>query len=356
NTGSATLSGATVTIPGAVNAVSNTTASATNALTIGGAINTAIATLTGATITIPGTVSASNANLTAGAIDIAGRASATQSLTLTAAGSISETGVLVTPLLTGSAGTTAALTGVSQTANQIGQINGFSAGQQLTVNDGVNLLLSGRIAAPLLVVNDSPAEITLANGAVIATGGVARPRGIVLTATNNPIANHAAFGGGAYLTDFTQLGTSTITGIDGGPSILGINATAGHHIRFDPVGGLRGPTTWLVLQTTGSGTISGNVFVGALDVLVNGIGGSANLFGTVAGVTGVQAAGAGNIAPTKNANFRFNSCAIGSVNCVLLPAQAIPVGNPLDDFSLGAIANPNDEDDLLLPVVSDEDY
>ena len=44
------------------------------------------------------------------------------------------------------------------------------------------------------------------------------------------------------------------------------------------------------------------------------------------------------------------------MNCVLLPTEAISVGNPLDDFSLGAIGNPNDEEDLLLPVVSDEDY
>ncbi len=224
------------------------------------------------------------------------------------------------------------------------------------MNDGENLLLSGRLAAPLLIVNDSPFEITLANGATIATGGEARPVGIALTPTNNPIADHANFGGGAYLTDFTQVGTSTVVGIGGGPAILGIDALAGHNIKFDPVGGLHGLNTWLVLQTVGNATITGNVFVRSLDVLHSGQGGSSDLFGAINSITGVFAAGAGNISPARNANFRFNSCAIGSVNCVLLPTEAIPVGNPLDDFSLGAIGDPNDEDDLLLPVVSDEDY
>ncbi len=111
-----------------------------------------------------------------------------------------------------------------------------------------------------------------------------------------------------------------------------------------------------MLQISGADTITGNVFVRSLDVLFSGVGGSANLFGTISGINGVQAAGAGGIEPGRNAAFRFNNCAISSVNCVLLPALTLPTADPLNDFSLGTAGNPNDDDDLLLPVVSDEDY
>ena len=60
--------------------------------------------------------------------------------------------------------------------------------------------------------------------------------------------------------------------------------------------------------------------------------------------------------PSPNSNFRFNTCPIRSVNCVLLPAQGIPVANPLNDIYFGTLFNPNDDDDLLLPIVSDQDY
>ena len=84
--------------------------------------------------------------------------------------------------------------------------------------------------------------------------------------------------------------------------------------------------------------------------------GSARLTGTVAGLTGPAAAGAAGIQPNPNSNFRFNSCPIHSVNCVLLPALAVPTANPLNDIDFGSLFNPNDQDDLLLPIVSDQDY
>ena len=57
-----------------------------------------------------------------------------------------------------------------------------------------------------------------------------------------------------------------------------------------------------------------------------------------------------------DSNFRFNSCPIHSVNCVLLPTLGIPMANPLNDINIGSLYNPNDQDDLLLPIVSDQDY
>jgi hypothetical protein len=76
----------------------------------------------------------------------------------------------------------------------------------------------------------------------------------------------------------------------------------------------------------------------------------------VTGLSGPAAAGAAGIQPSPNANFRINSCPIGSVNCVLLPTQGVPTANPLNDINIGTLFNPNDDDDLLLPIVSDQDY
>ncbi|HEX5326150.1 MAG TPA: hypothetical protein VFW75_05745, partial [Acetobacteraceae bacterium] len=330
--GGADLHAASIAIPGAMSAAGNLTATASNEVSVPGALNAGSATLSGNSITIHG------------------RSTAGTSMALISAGTIDATdGNLTTPLLTGSAGTNATLSG----SNQIGQLNNFSAGGTLEVNDDSALLLSGAIVAPLILVND-PQQITLGDGAQIVTGGIARPPSLVLTATgsNSPLADPAAFGG-AYLTDFQQIGNSTVSGIGGGPSILGIVANPGKSISFSNLSGLN---TWVVLQTVGNASITGNLFVKSLDVVHSGLGGSANLFGEINGLPGVQAAGAGKIAPTINASFRFNNCTISSVNCILLPTLTIPTANPLNDFSLTASSSPDDDEDLLLPIVSDEDY
>jgi hypothetical protein len=93
-----------------------------------------------------------------------------------------------------------------------------------------------------------------------------------------------------------------------------------------------------------------------LDVIQTGGSGSTQLTGTVGGFSGPAAAGAAGIQPGPGSNFRFNSCPIASVNCVLVSALAIPTANPLNDINVGSLYNPNDQDDLLLPIVSDQDY
>ena len=78
--------------------------------------------------------------------------------------------------------------------------------------------------------------------------------------------------------------------------------------------------------------------------------------GSVTGLTGPAAAGAAGIVPNPNSNFRFNQCAIQSVSCILLPGEAVPTANPLNDINIGTLFNPNEDEDLLLPIVSDQDY
>ena len=60
--------------------------------------------------------------------------------------------------------------------------------------------------------------------------------------------------------------------------------------------------------------------------------------------------------PAKGATIRFNNCPIGTVGCVLLAGVPLPVGNPIQFLTLGILVPPNDEGDLLLPLVSDEDF
>jgi hypothetical protein len=119
--------------------------------------------------------------------------------------------------------------------------------------------------------------------------------------------------------------------------------------------GLQAPSTWLILNVTG-GQINGNVFVNALDISFTSPGAGGLIGGSIGGLTGQAAAGAANIQPAIDSNFRFNSCAVHSVNCVLLPTQGIPTANPLNDINISTLYNPNEEDDLLLPIVSQQDY
>ncbi|HEY1588690.1 MAG TPA: hypothetical protein VGG00_03070, partial [Rhodanobacter sp.] len=164
---------------------------------------------------------------------------------------------------------------------------------------------------------------------------------------------------GAFLNvgSFTQIGNSMVIGYNsaGDPSILLIDVTGGGNITFSSTGGLTGTSTWMVLDI-GTGTASGNIFVQNLDINRAGATGSTTLSGTINGVSGLAAAAAAGIQPGPNSSFRFNSCPIQSVNCILLPELKPPVANPLNDFSIGSFYNPNDQDDLLLPIVSDQDY
>jgi hypothetical protein len=328
-------------------------------LTIGGTVNGGPSvTLFGSgsiTVAAGGAVSGNTVTTTAtGNLDIAGAVQGSNSLALVSStGSIAETGTLTTALLTGSAAGDASLTGTAS-SNSVVQLASFASGGTLTLTDGVALAITGPLTAPTIVINTGANTMTLADQAVITTGGTARPPGTVTTFPGDTPANTT---NGAFLTTaagFTQQGTSTILG-SSGPSVLRINAIGAANITFDKTAGLQGTNTWLILDI-GSGKATGQISVKDLDVIQTGQGGSANLTGTVTGLTGSAAAGASGIQPVPNANFQINSCPIHSVSCVLLPTLSVPVQNPLNDIDIGTLFNPNEDQDLLLPIVSDQDY
>jgi hypothetical protein len=275
-------------------------------------------------------------------------------------GSITEAGTLIVGTLTGHSANATQLNWPGTVSNRIAKVNNFSA-TELDIKDGAPLTLSGTITAPLIQIDTGSNPLTIASGTTLVTDGEARPPGTFGSSFHDPATDPGKYGG-AYLSDFTQQGAVTVVSPTNGDSIVEITANAGGNIAFDPTpgSGLTGTHTWLIVKVPGatSGTISGNVYVKWLDVIFDrgSSGGGANLFGTIDGIPGQVAAGAGHITPQPDARFRFNTCAIGSVNCVVLPVEVLPLTNPLEEFSLGSLMNPFNEDELFLPIVSDRDY
>jgi hypothetical protein len=235
------------------------------------------------------------------------------------------------------------------------QLASFTSGQTLTLDDGVGLTITGPLTAPSIVIDTGANPLTLADKATITTGGIDRPPGIIPSTDFPP--KKLTTNGAYFMTSsgFTQIGTSTILGFGGGPSVLRISAGGNANITFDPLAGLQGKNTWLILDI-GTGKASGQINVKNLDVNQTSQAGAAGLTGSVTGLTGAAAAGVSGIQPSPNSNFRINSCPIASVNCVLLSTLAVPTANPLNDINIGTLSNQNDEYDLLLPIVSDQDY
>jgi len=319
-------------------------------LTIAGSVNGGSSASIGVAgaLTISGIVTADTIALTAtGGMTVPGSVVDANSVTLTAGGSIDETGTLVAGLLTGSAAGNASLTGGG---NQVANLGSFTAGGSFALTDATDLLIGATLTAPKIVIDAGGNQIVFADGATIVTGGTARPPGVL---ANFPSAANSANGAFLAAGNFVQQGNSFLVGLAGGPDIVRIDASGGR-IGLDHTGGLQGPQTWLILGLT-SAEATGNLFVQTLNLQYAGAS-SASLVGSIAGLTGLAAADAAGILPAPNANFRFNSCVIGSVNCVLLPSENVPTANPLNELDIGTLSSPEEQDDMLLPIVSEWDY
>jgi hypothetical protein len=120
------------------------------------------------------------------------------------------------------------------------------------------------------------------------------------------------------------------------------------------IGQLTGKTTDLILVTRSGGIASGTIDVAGL--LVIGTGGKAELFGSIAGVNGQAAANRASISPQPGSDYRFNTCPIRSVNCVIIPVQTVPPISPLRDIPIIRDRPTQDDTDVQLPNVSEEDY
>ncbi len=296
------------------------TLSDTGPLSVTGAVSATTVTIGGAagstptSLAVGGSLSATSAvTLTAGAISIPGLVSdggsGTTTLTATTGG-IAESGTLIAGTLTGSAAGAVGLIGATPGSNQVATLDGFTA-PAFTLDDGSNLLVSSVLNATDITLSAPTSQITLASGASIVTGGVTPPsKPGPLIAAQEP-SNGAP---GAYIqaATFTQVGTSTLLGQGAGTPTLQISITKS--ALFDPPLGLQAGSGWLILNL-GAGTAGGDVFVRALNVTYDAPG-SANLFGTIDGISGKVAAASGFIQPSVNGAYLFNGCDIGAPACL----------------------------------------
>jgi hypothetical protein len=289
-------------------------------------------------------------------------AGVTGTLTLNAlGGSIDASrGAITAGVLTDSVTTDGAAT-FTDLANAVATLGPFASTGTLSLTDHTALTLTGILSAPLIIINTQTNPLTMAAGTTLVTSGTAAPNQLTLTPGQVPTNPPPSNGVGAYFSSgaFTQLGTGTVTPITGSANtILSLSVVDGANVTF---AGLTAPTTWLILGLDAADSkVTGTVAVKSLTLVLpaNSVPSdfSVTLQGTVGGVSGQEAAGEGGIIPTKGATIQFNNCPIGTVGCVLLSGVPVPAGSPLQFLTLGILVAPSDEGDLLLPLVSDEDF
>jgi hypothetical protein len=336
-----------------------------------------------ASVSLPGP----NRIVTVGSASAAGNLILTNDLALTVAGPVTvggalllnETGNLVfaqaAPVTASTvtindagnltiAGVVKGTTGVTISDTGAMTLNGgiVSTGGTIALTDTDAIAFGGLLSAPGIYVNNGTVGTFAVNsGATIRTNGPARPNGALSKTQLDNLTPRDVNGvpnglPGFYVEtgSFTESGPMTVSGLSGATSIVRIDAYEG--IQFGTPG-LSARNTWLVIELLGNGAKSkGSINAEALDLYfstqVQATG--AALAGTVDGLGGEAAAGASHIVPSTGNSYQVNGCPISSINCVLLTTQGVPTASPLRDFVFGSIFNLTDEDDLLLPLVSDQ--
>ena len=227
-------------------------------------------------------------------------------------------------------------------------LNGrMTAGTSLFVGAGTGATLAGSVAAPLLSVA-APA-IRLSGGTIL-TGGGPLPTGTRQAAL--PVAGTAGTGAFFQTRGFVQSGTTTFAGLPGSSgTTVRVTLSGNGSITL---GTFAARSSTLILDL-GNGSASGGPFqVASLYVIYQPGGGTADLQGQVGGLSGNAAASAATVFPFPSRNFRINSCAVASVNCIVLTPQTVPVGNPLKELSLSFFREQDDESQLVVPNVTDQ--
>lgn len=224
------------------------------------------------------------------------------------------------------------------------------AGNSLSVGAGTTATLAGGEAAPLLTV---VAPAIRLEGGTITTAGAAQPTGTRQSAlpTAATAATGAFFQAGS---SFTQTGATTFAAPPGssGSTVRVTLASGGGTATF---GSLSAPASTLILDLGSGAVTGGRISVGSLYLIyAAGGAGSADLQAQVGGQEGNAAAASSTVFPFASRSYRINSCAVASVNCIVLTPQTVPVGNPLKELSLSFFREQDDDDQLIVPNVSDQ--
>ncbi len=330
-----------LTIPGLISGQTGVTITETGAMNVAGTI------LSGA-----GTVGVADI----GTLNVEGIISGQSGVTQSATGDMNLSGLIVSgagAVMITDAGVLSLINGNGATNSpNIGVTSSIVAATTIGITDLNTMSLGGLLSAPRIVVNNGAGSATFLPGTQIVTSGRTRPRGSLSVSQLPTSANPTDLG--FFMTTGALLQTGTLT-VTGTPSVMRIDASTSINLALSPAG-IVAPDTWFILGETNGAKAAGFVVVLNLDAFFTGAGAGSTLTGTVGGLNGNAAAGASGIVPSTNSTFRINGCPIASVNCVLLTTQGIPAASPLRDFVIGSVFNPTDEDDLLLPLVSDEVY
>ena len=246
-----------------------------------------------------------------GSVTLAGDMTAPSvNLVSTAGGIVQIAGTLSADVLTGGAFALAQFgsSAPGPLAN-VGTLAGFVVSNgKFSLANAQALTVDGLSAANFSVT--APRQITLAGGTIATTGQpVDAQKGSKPADPGSYFLVKPAGG----VSSFVQTGTTKVQPLGSSDATLRIDVGAGGTIKL---GNLVAPAATLVLGAT-TASATGSIDVGRL--LVLGGNGSSVLFGTVAGLTGPDAAATSEITPGVNVNYLLNYCVIGSASCVIVP-------------------------------------
>jgi len=181
-------------------------------------------------------------------------------------------------------------------------LGNFAASGPLILNDTAPLTVAGPLSAASVALTSVGTMVLAGDIALPGTGG---PN--VLLQVGPDEMGYARF---------VQTGAVAVGGSapNGGTLTIGLPASGGSL----SLSNLQAPGMQLVLGL-GSGTASGTLAAGGL--LVQGQGGSASLFGSVAGNNTPGAALISQIVPQVDPAYTLNGCVIGGTFCAATPLQ-----------------------------------
>ncbi len=352
-------------VTGNVNASSATLSSPAN-LNLTGAINVNndVNLIAAGNITQPaGSINASTGNLTATNISLSGTDNFTGQLNFAASGNVTHSGgTLAARILTGTAGTLASFGALSE----FGTLGSYILHDSLfSLSNTGNLTVTGPVVANQITIITT-GLLTLAgsaNGGLFLTGNLAPSTQTVPGPTDSVVQGSAITQSGLFLINtgansqlynsVQYLGTTNQAGTLFMLTAPTVGAAGGNIALATQPNGLQAPNVEIVFSAGQSGLITGNVNIGGLLVL----GGSSSILtGSIAGLTGQVAAGKGSVFPFPESKFQFNSCPIGSVNCIILPIEAVPTSNPLQNFDISQRKRRRLDKNVQLPGIATHDF
>jgi filamentous hemagglutinin family protein len=351
--GPVTAAAATLTTSGDFVLAGN--ASITNALDI---------TAAGGITQSGGSIAAASETLSGSAITLSGTDTVSGTLSLSTAGDIvHNAGTLDAGTLTGDAGTLASFVA----STDFGTIGSFIMNDSLfSLSNAGALVITGPLVANVISITTA-GQLTLqgtGSGGLFIEGPVENNTISSIARTDSVLATNGApiLATGQFNINAGNssglFATNLASSSQGGTLFLLTAASpgaAGGDITFNNTApnGINAPGIDLVLDAGTTGSITGYVNVAHLEVLG---GEQSYLLGYVANVTGQGAAGKASASPIPLSKYQINACPIGSLNCVILNVEAIPSSNPLQNFDITQQKKRRLGRNVQLPGVATHDF